>query len=259
MSSFGTNPAHLEGRMPHVATIRIGCSGWQYPHWRGRFYPRGVPAHAWLEHYAAQFDTVELNGTFYRLPNVDTVRAWCERVPRTFVYAWKASRFLTHNKKLKEPRDPLARMMERTRPLKRKLGPILYQLPPGWSANVDRLREFVRALPRGHRHAVEIRHPSWYEPSVFETLDRAGVALCVHDMPGSESGRRTVGPFVYVRFHGSQSHGGAYGGRRLAPWARWLADQAAAGRDAYVYFNNDVEAHAPRDAALLREAIARIA
>jgi uncharacterized protein YecE (DUF72 family) len=243
--------------MANKSTVRIGCSGWLYPHWRGRFYPEGVAQRAWLEWYAREFEAVELNGTFYRLPEVGTVQKWRDSVPAAFVFAWKASRFLTHNKKLADPREPLARMMERARPLGTKLGPILYQLPPGWRANPDRLREFLRALPPG-RHAFEMRNPSWYDATVFDLLDRSRVALCLHDMPGSASGRRTCGPFVYVRFHGSgERAGGPYGARALAPWARWLAEQAARGRDVYAFFNNDVEGHAPRDAALLREAVAR--
>lgn len=237
--------------------VRVGCSGWQYAHWRGRFYPEDVPASAWLERYAEDFDTVELNGTFYRLPEPATVRRWRARVPSEFSFAWKASRFITHNKKLKDPREPLARMMASARELGAKLGPILFQLPPRWACNLERLREFIDALPRG-RHALELRNPTWYDERVLELLERSRVALCLHDMPGSASGRRNVGPFVYVRFHGSGArYGGRYGASGLAPWARWLATQANAGRDVYAYFNNDAEANAPRDASMLRNAIAR--
>jgi uncharacterized protein YecE (DUF72 family) len=244
--------------MAGTRTVRIGCSGWLYAHWRGRFYPESVPHRRWLEWYAREFDSVELNGTFYRLPEVETVRRWRDSVPRDFVFAWKASRFLTHNKKLSDPREALTRMMSRARPLGSKLGPILYQLPPAWHANPDRLRAFLRALPRRRRHAFEMRNPSWYDAAVLELLERSRAALCLHDMPGSASGRRTCGPFVYVRFHGSGVRaGGPYGARALAPWARWLAEQAEGGREVYAYFNNDVEGHAPRDAALLRDAIAR--
>jgi uncharacterized protein YecE (DUF72 family) len=239
--------------------VRVGCSGWQYAHWRGRFYPKGLPADRWLEHYASEFDSVELNGTFYRLPEVDTVRAWRRRVPEAFVFAWKASRFLTHNKKLKDPEEPLARMWERTRPLGTQLGPILYQLPPRWNVDVERLADFIRVLPRRSRHAVELRNATWYSDAVLGLLNRSRVALCLHDMPGSESGRREVGPFVYVRFHGAgERYGGGYGARALGPWARWLLERASDGHDVYAYFNNDREAHAPRDAAQLREAIARL-
>jgi uncharacterized protein YecE (DUF72 family) len=238
--------------------VRIGCSGWQYPHWRGRYYPAGVPARAWLEHYARDFDTVELNGTFYRLPEIATVAEWQRRVPDGFIFAWKASRFLTHNKKLKDPREPLDRMMERTRPLGDKLGPILYQLPPGWSLNLERLGAFMQALPRAGRHAIELRHSSWYDPRALDLLESARVALCIHDMPGSESGRRSVGPFVYVRFHGAgERYGGAYGERVLSGWGRWITEQAASGQDVYAYFNNDAEAQAPRDAAMLRDLVLR--
>jgi uncharacterized protein YecE (DUF72 family) len=238
--------------------IRIGCSGWQYADWRGRFYPRELPARLWLEHYARDFDTVELNGTFYGLPDVPTVEAWRRRAPHGFLFAWKASRFLTHRKKLKDPSEPVARMMGRAASLRDKLGPILFQLPPRWRVNVDRLRELLRVLPRSRACAFEMRDPSWYDARVVALLGRAHKTLCLHDMPGSETGRRPVGSFVYVRFHGAdQRYGGSYGSRRLAEWARFLADQAARGKDVYAYFNNDRDARAPRDAMLLRDAIAR--
>lgn len=235
--------------------IRIGCSGWQYRHWRGDFYPADLPAARWLEYYAQRFDTVEINNTFYRLPEAPTFAAWARRVPAGFVFALKASRFLTHMKKLKDPADPLQRFFTRAKHLRTSLGPVLYQLPPHWPVNLERFRSFLRALPRGRRHAVEFREPSWYAPEVFALMERHRVALCLHDMPGSAPERVAIGPFVYVRFHGVQKYSGRYDDRTLQTWAAWLAEQRRGGRPIYAYFNNDVGGHAPRDALRLRRMI----
>jgi uncharacterized protein YecE (DUF72 family) len=238
--------------------FRVGCSGWQYRHWRGDFYPRDLPQARWFEHYAGIFDTVEINNTFYRLPEATTFEEWKERAPTGFLYAVKASRYLTHMKKLKDPEGPLSLFFERANRLGRKLGPVLYQLPPRWPRNLDRFDEFVVFLPKRRLHAVEFREPSWYSEETYRVLERAKVALCLHDMRGSESPIRFVGPFVYVRFHGSGTkYGGRYPERALQKWADRLSGQIHAGHDVYAYFNNDSGGHAPRDALRLREAIAR--
>jgi uncharacterized protein YecE (DUF72 family) len=236
----------------------VGCSGWQYKHWRGNFYPPTLPQRAWLEYYARRFDTVEINNTFYRLPEPSSFKDWRRRVPRNFMYAVKASRFLTHMKKLKDPEEPIRRFFERARHLGSALGPILYQLPPHWPVNVERLAMFLAALPTGRRHVIEFREPSWYTDDVFALLESYEVALCLHDMRDSESPRVVTGPFVYVRFHGSQDTGkyiGTYTNRVLDDWTQWLSARLRAGLPVYAYFNNDVGGHAPRDAVRLRERI----
>jgi uncharacterized protein YecE (DUF72 family) len=238
------------------STVRVGCSGWQYRHWRGSFYPSTLPSSRWFEQYVRGFDTVEVNNTFYRLPEPGTFVDWARRAPRGFTFAVKASRFLTHMKKLKDPAEPLRRFFTRARRLGRTLGPVLYQLPPRWPVDVERLAAFLKALPRRHRHAVEFRDPSWYRDEVFALLERRRVALCLHDMEGSGSGKIDIGPFVYVRFHGTTKYGGRYSDGTLNGWADWLAERAR-DRRVYAYFNNDVGGHAPRDAVRLRDAIAR--
>jgi uncharacterized protein YecE (DUF72 family) len=239
--------------------IHVGCSGWQYAHWRGNFYPAGLPQTRWLEYYAARFPTVEINNTFYRLPAAPTFVEWRRRAPPGFVFALKASRFLTHMKKLKDPVDPLRLFFARARCLGRSLGPVLYQLPPRWALNLPRLETFLRALPRRRQHAIEFRDPSWYAADVLALLERRGVALCLHDMEGSASGRRSVGPFVYVRFHGTARYHGSYDDRTIEEWAAWLAEALREGRPVFAYFNNDVGGHAPRDALRLRKAVERLA
>jgi uncharacterized protein YecE (DUF72 family) len=238
--------------------IRIGCSGWEYRHWRGDFYPRGLPPSRWLEHYAVAFETVELNGTFYRLPEATTFDRWRSRAPRGFRYAVKASRYLTHIKRLRDPTEPLERLWSRADHLEDRLGPMLYQLPPHWRRNVERLEAFCAALPVGRSHAMEFRDPTWHHPDVYRVLVQYRVALCLHDMPDAGAPDEPVGPFVYVRFHGRGGHyAGSYAPQTIGAWARRLADWAAEGRDAWVYFNNDLGGHAPRDAVRLREAIER--
>jgi uncharacterized protein YecE (DUF72 family) len=236
-----------------LAPARIGCSGWQYTHWRGDFYPTDVPRTRWFDHYASIFNTVEINNTFYRLPDARTFAAWAARAPKGFLYAVKASRFLTHMKKLKEPEEPLSRLFTRMCPLGVHRGPVLYQLPPGWKLDRPRLEHFLQALPRGVRHALEFRDPTWYAEDVARALERHGVALCLHDMRGSATPRRRIGPFVYLRFHGTTGrYGGGYSDDRLRTWADWLHTQRQEGAAVYAYFNNDAGGHAPRNALTLR-------
>ncbi len=167
--------------------VRIGCSGWQYKDWRGRLYPATLPASRWLPHYASVFDTVEVNNTFYRLPRAETFAAWRAATPPQFLIAVKASRFLTHLKRLRDPEAPLALLLGRALALGRKLGPVLYQLPPTQQHDAARLSAFLSALPSRSpeaprvriRHAIEFRHPSWYRADVFHALDRANCRATV--------------------------------------------------------------------------------
>jgi uncharacterized protein YecE (DUF72 family) len=245
--------------------IRIGCSGWHYKQWRGRVYDEDLPSSAWLGEYAERFPTVEINNSFYRLPAAETFASWRAQVPRGFLFAVKASRFLTHIKRLRDPEEPLERLLTNARPLGPTLGPILYQLPPRWFPDEDRLRLFLESLPARiaptsrYRvyHVMEFREPRGYEPWVLDLLQEHNVALCVHDMVGSESPLLTIGPIVYLRLHGfGKKYGGSYPDEVLAEWAAWLRRAAASGRDAYVYFNNDVNGYAVRDATRLRAMVA---
>jgi uncharacterized protein YecE (DUF72 family) len=232
--------------------LRVGCSGWQYKHWRGRFYPADLPVSRWLAYYSARFNTVEINNSFYRLPDATTFAAWRARVPRHFLYAVKASRFITHMKKLSEPQAPIDLLFSRASHLGSALGPVLYQLPPRWPLNLPRLVTFLKTLPPRRKHAIEFRDASWYVDEVFEALHRRRVALCLHDMAGSTPERRLVGPFVYLRFHGPARYQGSYDEAHLASWADWCAGPLAKGLTVYAYFNNDVGGHAPHDAARFR-------
>jgi uncharacterized protein YecE (DUF72 family) len=238
--------------------IRIGCSGWVYPHWRGRFYPEKLAAKNWFAFYAEHFDTVEINNSFYRLPKAETFDAWREQAPDDFRYAVKANRFLTQAKKLKDCAEPLERMMTPFRHLAPALGPILYQLPPRFRVNLDRLERFLELVPKDVTNAFEFRDPSWYVDPVFALLERHGASFCAHDMPGLPSPRLAIGQAAYVRLHGSEGkYWGRYADEQLLDWADWLVDQTRAGRDAWIYFNNDIDAHAIQDALTLKAMIAQ--
>ena len=242
-----------------VSQIRVGCSGWNYKHWRERFYPKGLPVSRWFAFYAEHFDTVEINNSFYRLPAPETFARWRDQAPPGFCYAVKANRFLTQAKKLKDCQEPLDRMMAAARCLGHRLGPMLYQLPPCFRINLERLEQFLQLLPKNVTNVFEFRETSWYEPATFELLDRYGASFCAHDMPGLASGRIAVGPIVYVRFHGGEGkYWGRYSDEALLGWADWMIAQARSGRRVRAYFNNDIDAHAIHDAQTLRSMLGQL-
>ena len=236
-----------------MSQVRIGCSGWTYKDWKGPFYPPGLPDRLRLEYYAGQFDTSEINASFYRLPSEAMVEGWARRAPPGFTFAWKVSRFITHNKKLNDCADSVALVWGRMAPLGGKLGPALIQLPPMLRRNDERLARFLELLPAG-RHTVEFRHPSWYDPAVFAILAAHDAALCISDHHSAPSPWEVTASFVYVRGHGP---GGRYHGRyppdALAAWAARIADWRAAGKDVYAYFDNDIKSAAPFDARALMD------
>jgi uncharacterized protein YecE (DUF72 family) len=231
--------------------IRVGTSGWQYRDWRGRFYPEGLPTSRWLAHYAWRFSTVEVNASFYRLPELGTVERWAAEVPETFVLTLKASRYLTHVRRLRDPEEPLALFWERAKGAGERLGPILFQLPPDLRAEPERLASFLGALPSGLRAAFEFRHASWFSEEVLGLLDAAGAALVWADAPGGRPRLRVTGGWVYARFHQGSATAPDYPRSKLRRWAERLA--AAEAAEAFVYFNNDTGGAAVRDAETLRE------
>jgi uncharacterized protein YecE (DUF72 family) len=236
--------------------VRIGCSGWSYQHWKGRFYPGRAPESGWLGLYAETFDTVEVNATFYRLPLRSTVAGWAARTPRTFLFAVKASRYLTHVKRLRDLPAGLARLEERIAPLREadKLGPVLWQLPASFRRDDVRLAETLARLPDG-RHAFEFRHPSWFDDDVYALLREHRAALVVADRDGlPEAPWVDTAGWWYVRLHhGRAGRRGNYSPAELERWAERLRGRSGV---AYVYFNNDWEGFAPQNAATLRSLVA---
>ena len=247
-----------------MAQARIGTSGYVYKDWRGTVYPAGLPSRAWLGYYAEHFDTLELNSAFYRLPTAVAYDGWRAQVPSDFLFAVKASRFLTHMKKLRNPRDPLRRMLLRARRLGPTLGPVLFQLPAFLRADHDRLDEFLLALDRQRyvrplRAVLEVRHVSWLDPAVIDRLREANVALCFHDWREQPVSAPVTADFIYVRRHGTspRRYHGAYTPAMLRADAARVREWLRAGLDVYVYFNNDFHGHAWRNALALRTLLAR--
>lgn len=232
----------------------VGTSGWNYRHWRQVFYPPDLPVARWFQFYAQRFDTVELNNTFYRLPQASTFAAWREQAPEGFVYAVKASRYITHLKKLKDAAQPLERFTARARHLRQHLGPILYQLPPHWRRDLARLEAFLALLPGDLLHVFEFRDESWFSDDTLALLDRHGVGFCVVDLPGLRCPVRLTGRVGYIRLHGpDRPYQGSYSERELATWARRTREFLDSGHPTYVYFNNDAHGYAVQNARRLRE------
>jgi uncharacterized protein YecE (DUF72 family) len=238
--------------------IRIGTSGWSYPHWRGIYYPDDLPGGHELAYYVGQFGSVEINSTFYRLPARSTLERWRERAPDDFVFAVKASRYITHMKKLRDPKPGTSRFLERIDVLGRKLGPLLFQLPPKWRFNEERLAGFLESLPAGRRYAFEFRDRSWLEKPCFALLERHGAALCVYDLAGYTSPTVITADFAYVRLHGpGAAYEGCYDKRTLSGWARAFSAWSSKGLDVYCYFDNDQAAYAARNALTLKAMLAK--
>lgn len=237
-----------------MARAYIGTSGWHYDDWRGRFYPEDAGKSDFLRLYAQTFRAVEINNTFYSLPRHRTLTHWRDTVPEDFVFACKASRFITHMKKLKDPTPSTGKFFAAIAALDGKLGPVLFQLPPNWNVNVDRLCAFLDALPPACRYTFEFRDDSWHCKEVYDLLGRHNAALCIYNMGATVSPVEVTADFVYVRLHGPTGrYQGSYEDSALEEWARRVGGWCGQGRDVYCFFDNDQKAYAPRDAARLMD------
>jgi uncharacterized protein YecE (DUF72 family) len=236
----------------------IGTSGWSYKHWRGPFYPSAMSKGAdQLRFYVERFDTVEVNGTFYRLIEIDTFRRWREQTPPQFVFACKGSRYLTHMKRLKDAARGVGRFFERVEALEEKLGPIVFQLPGRFKPDRERLAAFIAALPAAHRYAFEFRDPAWFLPEIFEELAKREVALCFYEFAGQTAPLEDTASFVYIRLHGpGGAYQGSYSDAALRTWAKRIRAWTGKGLDVYCYFDNDQAGYAPQNALRLREMLA---
>jgi len=237
--------------------IRIGTSGFHYKHWKGPFYPQKMPSAKMLDFYVQHFDTVELNNSFYRLPPTTAFDCWREATPSNFVFAVKASRFITHNKKLKDPENAIDNLLPRAARLGSKLGPVLFQLPPRWRVNVERLQNLLQILPGDVRYAFEFRELSWMNPEVESVLRKFNAAFCIYELAGYHSPLTVTADFTYVRLHGPETgkYQGTYSDGRLRAWARKIETWARELKAVYVYFDNDQAGYAAANALTLKHMI----
>jgi uncharacterized protein YecE (DUF72 family) len=237
--------------------ILIGTSGWHYDSWRGPFFPRGLPTKYQLRYFASQLPTTELNGVFYRTPTPDAVRSWYEQTGKDFVFAWKASKFITHWKRLSQNSSNSLELLEdRLSLLGEKAGPVLFQLPPNFAANAERFAEFTKLLSSKRRYSFEFRHPSWYDPRILRMLSDRNISLCLSDHHHAPAPWKRTADFVYIRGHGP---GGRYSGHyppeQLMNWANQIRSWKKQACDVFVYFDNDQKSAAPIDALKLRQLV----
>jgi uncharacterized protein YecE (DUF72 family) len=242
-----------------AAQIHVGTSGYSYKHWIGRYYPEDLKPSEWLKFYLQDFDTVELNNTFYQLPSEETFDNWRKSTPGDFLFAVKGSRFITHMIKLKDAQRGLTNFMPRAERLRRKLGPVLWQLPPGWKVNVERLEEFLSLLPRQHRYTFELRNQTWMTEDVYAVLRKYNAAFCIYELAGYQSPLEITADWTYVRLHGPTAfkYQGSYSDRQLAAWAEQIRKWSRTMKAIYVYFDNDDSAFAVRNALTLKKLVAR--
>lgn len=234
-------------------SVRIGTSGWSYGHWKGPFYAADARNADLLAHYAETFDTAEINNSFYRLPERSTLLSWRDTVPEGFEFSVKASRYITHQKKLKDPKPSTKKLFDRIAALEPKLGPVLFQLPPRWSFNEGRLAEFLEALPEAHRFAFELRDESWINDRALALLADRGAAFCIYELDGFVAPSEVTADFVYVRLHGPDGpYRGSYDARTLRRWAKAISKWSGRGLSVYCYFDNDEHGYAPLNASRLR-------
>jgi uncharacterized protein YecE (DUF72 family) len=246
----------VEAKGVSVGNVYIGTSGWSYKSWDKAFYPPEIPKARQFEFYVKQFPTVEINNTFYRLPTPNAVRGWRDKAPPGFVYAVKGSRFITHMKKLTNLDGALEKYLERIRPSQKRIGAVLWQLPPFLKKDGERLEKFLRILPKSYRHAVEFRHPSWLDEEIFSTLRKYRAAHVSLSSKGMPMNLTVTADFIYIRFHGLE--GGAahdYTCAQLKPWADYIRKHSKEGKTVYAYFNNDINVRAPDNAKMLMEMV----
>lgn len=239
--------------MARTGEFRVGTSGWVYDDWPGRFYPHELPREQWFTHYAREFDTVEVNNSFYRLPQARTFAAWAQQAPPGFTFAVKFSRFGSHLKRLRDPEGTVGLFLARAEQLGDRFGPILVQLPPRWGVNAERLDDFLRVAAGRHRWAVEFRDESWLCDPVYRVLERHGAALVIHDLIRRHP-RVITTDWTYLRFHGID-YGGNYSSRALRTAAQRVQEWRSSGLDVFAYFNNDKLACGVRDATILRRQV----
>lgn len=242
--------------MSRNVSIHIGTSGWHYEHWKGHFYPKDLPSDHFLAYYARYFQTAEINNTFYHLPGEKAVAEWRDAVPSGFIFAVKASRYITHMKKLNDPQQALSLFFKRVETLGDKLGPILFQLPPHWHFNLERLKAFLQTLPHNFRYAFEFRDGSWINDSTSQVLVEHNATFCIYDFAGTESPKIVTSDLLYVRLHGPKAaYAGRYDTKTLAEWAENFLTWKSQDKQIFCYFDNDEAGYAVQDALRLKEMV----
>lgn len=244
---------HVMNKTNRKGECFIGTSGWQYKHWKKLFYPEGLKPKDWLNFYARSFKAVELNSSFYHQPTKEVFTGWEKAAADSFVFAVKAPRFFTHLKKLSVSREDLNTFVKAASALGRHLGPILFQLPPKWHLNLERMEDFVDKLPAGLMVTIEFRDPSWYQPELYDLLRKNNIAFCVYELGGHQSPVLSTASFIYVRLHGpAQKYRGSYTDHMIRKWADQILQWTKAGKDVYIFFDNDESAYAPHNALQLK-------
>ena len=236
--------------------VYIGTSGWHYAHWRGPFYPKDLKSDRMLRFYADHFDTVEINNSFYRLPTTAAIEAWCRETAPDFCFAVKASRYITHSRKLKDPEDSSEKFFAQIEALNERLGPVLFQLPPGWKVNAERLEDFLSVLPRRHRYAFEFRNATWNVPPVYEALRRHNCAFCIYALAGFQSPLEITADFTYLPLHGpGDKYQGDYSKSILGTWAKRIETWRKTLTHIFIYFDNDQSGFAAKNALELKQLV----
>ncbi|MBD3427091.1 MAG: DUF72 domain-containing protein [Candidatus Omnitrophica bacterium] len=234
--------------------IHIGTSGWHYDHWKDVFYPEGLSSGDMLDFYSGKFRTAEINNSFYKLPSKKTFKGWKKQVPEEFIFSVKASRYITHMKKLKCGKRPVNRLIRSVNELGGKLGPVLFQLPPVWGKNCQRLEQFLSILPRGMRYTFEFRNSDWFSEDVYSVLREKNAAFCIYELDKKISPKKVTADFVYVRLHGPDGpYKGKYSKRSLSGWAGAFSTWLNKGLDVYCYFDNDQKGYAAFNALELKK------
>lgn len=236
--------------------IHIGTSGWHYQHWKGRFYPEDMPDQNMLKYYEKKFETAEINNTFYQLPKEKTLLRWRDTVPEDFIFSVKASRYITHMKKLKDPKEPVTNFLDRIKSLGHTLGPILFQLPPRWNCNPARLKSFLQVLPAHYRCTFEFRDQSWFDDQIYQALKDHNAAFCIYHLSGVLSPKEVTADFIYIRLHGPGGpYQGQYTDETLAKWGQIFDTWNKQGKEIYCYFDNDEAGYGAQDALRLQEIV----
>jgi uncharacterized protein YecE (DUF72 family) len=234
--------------------IHIGTSGWHYKHWKDVFYPQSLPSGNYLKYYSQYFKTVEINNSFYKHPDESVVEKWRNETPEDFIFAYKANRYITHMKKMKDPEAPLEKLRNNLAVPGEKVKVVLFQLPPNFRSNPQRLEEFIKHLPHGYRYSFEFRDKSWFNDKIFDILKKHGVSFCIYDMGGDVTPFEITADFIYIRLHGTGTpYNGNYEDRMLQEWGEKISEWRKQGKEVFCYFNNDIGGFAVKNAMKLNE------